>query len=101
MNYIRDFLNFKLSASFSVLNLLCLIWGIGILAQLIQYIQNIRKCNLIFSILKDSSVHKCVSDYIETPPKFNYSVWFAEEIESPMVIGFKKVIFLPNEYSAI
>ena len=96
MNYIRDFLNFKLSASFSVLNLLCLIWGIGILAQLIQYIQNIRKCNLIFSILKDSSVHKCVSDYIEIPPKFNYSVWFADDIESPMVIGFKKVIFLPK-----
>ncbi|MGM9947689.1 M56 family metallopeptidase [Floccifex sp.] len=95
MNYVRDFLKFEIYASFTVLNLLCLIWCIGIIVQFIRYIQNIKKCNLIFCILKSRSIHKCVGDYIETSPKYNYSVWFTDEIDSPMVIGLKKVIFLP------
>lgn len=96
MNYLQDFLKFKLFMSFTILNLICLIWIVGIIIQFIRYIYTIKKCNLIFGILKSQSVHKCVSDYIEVSPKHNYSVWFTEAIDSPMVIGLKKVIFLPR-----
>lgn len=96
MNYLKDFLKIKLLLPFSILNLLCFIWWLGTIIQFIRYIQNLRKCNLIFSILKNRSMHKYVADYIEVSPKQNYSVWFTEEIDSPMVIGLKKVIFLPQ-----
>jgi len=96
MNHLRDILYSRFFASFSVLNLLCLIWCIGIVIQSIRYLYNIKKCSLIFKILKNRSTHKCIADYIEVSPKHNYPVWFAEEIDSPMVIGLKKVIFLPD-----
>lgn len=96
MNYLQDFLKFNLFMSFTILNLICLIWIVGIIIQFIRYMHNIKKCNLIFNILKNRSIHKCVADYIEVSPKHNYSICFTKDIESPMVIGLKKVIFLPQ-----
>jgi len=78
MNHLRDILYSRFFASFSVLNLLCLIWCIGIVIQSIRYLYNIKKCSLIFKILKNRSTHKCIADYIEVSPKHNYPVWFED-----------------------
>ena len=79
---------------------LFIIWGLGSLVQLIRYIHKLRTLNDIFQRLERKSKHSTVSSLLPSYSGKDYSVLISDIVHSPMVLGSKKCILLPeNEYS--
>ena len=79
---------------------LFIIWGLGSIIQLIRYIHKVRTLNDIFQRLERKSKHSTVSSLLPSYSGKDYSVLISDIVHSPMVLGSKKCILLPeNEYS--
>ena len=96
MNNIQAFMNYEVFSNLTVFNILCVIWALGSMIQLIRYFLSLKKINAIIGNLKRNCDHKSVSDFLSIDPKYDYPVWVTKEITTPMVIGLKKVILLPE-----
>lgn len=96
MNPLQSFLNYEILNGFSILNLLLGIWIIGSIYQTFRFIIQMKKINNVFYILEKTANKKQVSDYFDIDVKHNYSVWISNSIPFPMILGFKKIILLPE-----
>ena len=99
MNPISLFLRFEI-IGIPVYIYLFIIWGLGSFIQLIRYIHKLRTLNDIFQRLERKSEHSTVSSLLPNHNGKDYSVLISDIVHSPMVLGSKKCILLPeNEYS--
>ena len=99
MNPIANFLRFEI-IGIPVYIYLFIIWGFGSLIQLIRYIQKLKTLNDVFQRLERKSKHSTVSSLLPNYSGKDYSVLISDIVHSPMVLGSKKCILLPeNEYS--
>lgn len=96
MNELQTILEINILPFLSLSQILCLVWGIGFMVQLIRYVFNVKKIYSIMKALEKIANHKHVSDYIEIDPNYDYPIWVTGEIASPVVIGFNKTILLPD-----
>lgn len=96
MNPLQSFLDHKIFDNFSVLSLLFIIWMIGCGIQVFRFIIQLKKINNVFGVLDKTANKKEVSDYLDIDYRFDYPVWFANSIPFPMILGFKKIILVPN-----
>lgn len=96
MNPLQSFLDYRILGNFSVLYLLLTIWIIGCGIQVLRLFIQVKKINHVFGVLDKTAIKKKVSDYIDIDGCFDYPVWFADSIPFPMILGFKKIILVPN-----
>ena len=102
MNPIMDFLNFELFSEIKVMYVLFFIWMTGIGFGLINHIKNL----IVTNKFKDRIIRKSrcfkMSELLQQNVSPDYNVYICDAVSAPMVIGFKKCIFIPEqEYSQI
>lgn len=96
MNPLQSFLDYRILGNFSVLYLLLTVWIVGGGIQVLRLMIQVKKINNVFGVLDKAAIKKKVSDYIDIDGCFDYPVWLADCIPFPMVLGFKKIILVPN-----
>lgn len=96
MNPLQSFLDYKILNNFSILSLLLIVWIIGCVIQIFRFVVQLKKINNVFGVLDKTAIKKKVSDYLDVDHQFDYPVWFANGIPFPMILGFKKIILVPN-----
>lgn len=97
MNPIQEFLEVELTKGITVLNLFCIIWGIGTIVCLLLYFRRIRiSKQMILTISQTAKKYK-VSNFITSDSLPEYPVWITNLITVPMVLGLKEVILLPEK----
>lgn len=96
MNPFQDFLDYKVFNNFSVLSLLLIIWIVGSMIQVFKLIDQFKKIDSIFDALDKIATKKKVSDYLNIDDRLDYPVWSADCIPFPTILGFRKIILIPN-----
>lgn len=96
MVWIRDFINYNITSSITVLHLLVMLWIIGIIIQIIRYIKSILYMNSVLHEIKKNALHTHISKYIRNYKGKDYSVYVSTLINTPMVLGFEQSILLPK-----
>lgn len=96
MNPLQSFLDYRILGNFSVLYLLLTVWIVGGGIQVLRLMIQVKKINNVFGVLDKAAIKKKVSDYIDIDGCFDYPVWLADCIPFPMILGFKKIILVPN-----
>lgn len=96
MNPVSIFLNFEIYNGFLISHLLGLIWFIGSLILFILYIQKLSLSKCIFKKINKASQKMHICDFMKVDKSHNYEIWKTDLINTPMVLGFKKVILMPN-----
>lgn len=96
MNPFYDFLNYEIFDRFSVLSLLLMIWAIGSMIQIFRLIIQLKKIEHVFFALDKTAIKNKVSDYLDINPRYDYPVWIDSNIPFPMILGFKKIILIPD-----
>lgn len=96
MNPLIDILNLEIFGQIKLLNILLIIWGIGIIVGLGIYIHNVLTVNKAENrILKNSKRIK-MSELLNDFASPDYDVYISDSVPSPMVLGFKKCILIPD-----
>lgn len=98
MNPLSDFLNFSIFENIQIIQLLIIVWIVGIIVNLIRYIIKLSKVNHFCYLIKNHSKHYKVSELLKKENEPNLDVYVSSYVSSPMVLGFKKNILLPNTY---
>ena len=96
MNPLQSFPDYRILGNFSVLYLLLTVWIVGGGIQVLRLMIQVKKINNVFGVLDKAAIKKKVSDYIDIDGCFDYPVWLADCIPFPMILGFKKIILVPN-----
>lgn len=96
MNPLQSFLDYRILGNFSVLYLLLTVWIVGGGIQVLRLMIQVKKINNVFGVLDKAAIKKKVSDYIDIDGCFDYPVWLADCIPFPMILGFRKIILVPN-----
>ncbi|MGM9960951.1 MAG: M56 family metallopeptidase [Allobaculum sp.] len=96
INPINEFLNTKLVGNFSVMYLLIVIWLIGCVVQTIRFLRQFRLISQVFTELEPAATKKHLSDFFEIDKVHDYPVWISDMVSSPMVLGFRNIILLPE-----
>ena len=92
MNPLIDILNLEIFGQIKLLNILLIIWGIGIIVGLGIYIHNVLTVNKAENrILKNSKRIK-MSELLNDFASPDYDVYISDSVPSPMVLGFKRNI---------
>lgn len=96
MNPLTIFLDFEIFDGVNVLHFLIIIWLIGVLISMGRYVQNIISAKKIEDrIIQNSKCYK-VSEILNHFIYPDYDVYISTYIPSPMVLGFKKCILIPD-----
>ncbi|MSS00932.1 M56 family metallopeptidase [Floccifex porci] len=95
MNPINDFF---LHEYFSIpfYKIFIFVWITVAILLIGKYIYDIYKENKRIQQLELLCIHKNVSDFFDVKKNEDYKVWIMDYTGSPMVIGSKKIIFLPE-----
>lgn len=96
MNGLKEFFEYRVFLDFTILQCLCFIWITGTCMQALKYLYSMKKCYRTLYVLQQEAEHRSVTDYLKIDSKYNYKVWISPKIDSPMVIGLKKIILLPK-----
>ncbi|MGM9960949.1 MAG: M56 family metallopeptidase [Allobaculum sp.] len=96
INPIHNFLNTKLAGDFSVMHLLFGIWLGGCAVQTIRFLRQFYLISEFFKELEPSATKKHLSDFFKVEKRHDYPVWISDQVSSPMVLGFKNIILLPE-----
>ena len=94
MTTVKDFLLFELRPSFSVMHMLLIVWLIGSIIQLIRYISKVRELQQLLNSIQQDAQHYTISDYI--PEEQGTDVYVTGAVSTPMVMGSKPSIYLPE-----
>ena len=94
MTTVWDFLLFELWPSFSVMHLLLIFWLIGSMIQLIRYISKVRGLQQLLKSIQQDAQHHAITDYI--PGEQGTDVYVTGAVSTPMVMGLKPSIYLPE-----
>ena len=94
MTTVRDFLLFEIRPSFSMMHLLLIVWLIGSMIQLIRYISKVRGLQQLLKSIQQDAQHHAISDYI--PEEQGTDVYVTGAVSTPMVMGSKPSIYLPE-----
>ncbi len=97
MTAIRNVLIHPFARSFTLLQLLLVIWGMGVLLQGIRLLWRIRSVHALCTYLKKQSRELHLSDFGISCEKADHPVYICNEIQLPMVPGFQQAIFLPAD----
>lgn len=95
MNPLQAFLRYEIGGA-SVGKMIVAIWGIGSTIVLMMYMQKLSDVHRVQWILKRNSTLYKVSDFMDVDSQSDYSVWKTSLITAPMVLGFQKIILLPE-----
>lgn len=93
MTSIRDIMLFEPITGLSIMKILVILWGIGIMVQGIRYVLRIRRLHFLSAQMKESAEHHLLSAYI---PQATQSLYFTDAVSTPMVMGSKNDIYLPK-----
>lgn len=93
MTSIRDIMLFEPITGLSIMKILVILWGIGIMVQEIRYVLRIRRLHFLSAQMKESAEHHLLSAYI---PQATQSLYFTDAVSTPMVMGSKNDIYLPK-----
>lgn len=94
MNPIIEFKNFDVYKTYNISHIFILIWIVGIVIMFIKYCFDLHNQKNICEYIKSESNPIPLSKYIESDRE--YSIYFSELINFPMVLGFQKNIFIPK-----
>ena len=94
MTTVKDFLLFELRPSFSVMHMLLIVWLIGSIIQLIRYISKVRELQQLLNSIQQDAQHHAITDYI--PEEQGTDVYVTGAVSTPMVMGSKPSIYLPE-----
>ena len=95
MNPLQAFLRYEIYG-IRIGKLLLIVWGIGSLFACIFYLQKLMDLKRIQGILKRNSKIYKVSDFMDVCLDHDFTVWKTPLVTMPMVLGFQKVILLPD-----
>ncbi len=96
MNPLMNFLNYNVYHKTKIIHILSLIWLIGIIIGTYRYIQKIFSVKKIKNtIIRHSQCYK-MSDLLKKTVCPDFNVLITSYVSSPMVLGFKKIILLPE-----
>lgn len=98
MNPIYDFFHTEIWHGALVSDLFNCIFIIGASVSAFVYFKRLWTTNKFFENVSKIAKKKRVSDYIEVEKRYDYPVWITESVSVPMVVGFKKIIFLPDRF---
>lgn len=95
MNPIYEFLNFELLTGITNLHILLSIWLCGSIIYTVHFAHQIFLSYRITNRLQKSSIPYKTKELSE-PYKSKYKIFITDLVDSPMVFGLRKLIFLPN-----
>lgn len=96
MNPLTYFLDFEIFNHIKVLHIFLVIWLIGVLIGIGRYIQNIILAKEIEDKIMQNSRCFKISEILDHYIYPDYDVYISTHIPSPMVLGFKKCILIPD-----
>lgn len=96
MNPISDFINFEVLHGVKILHILFFIWAFGIFMNLMMYIKRLVGLRRIERLIIESYKSINVAEIIDGYEGYNYPIYILSDITAPMVLGFHKIILLPN-----
>ena len=94
MNPIITFFRLKVIKEITVFNILTIIWIIGCMHKLDNYIAKLKQTNYLFEHIKKSSNQMKISDFLPNYIGKDYPVFLTNLVPSPMVLLFKKAILV-------
>lgn len=96
MNPLTKFLDFEIFNRIKILHILITIWSIGVLIGIGRYIQNIISAKRIEDTIIQNS--KCIkaSEILDHFIYPDYNVYITTYVPSPMVLGFRRCILIPD-----
>lgn len=97
MNPISDFLNYEFIDGIRIAYLLSFVWIIGSLLGFGCYIMRLLKLKELYKIVLEDCEKINTSQLLSENDSFDYPVYVSHYITAPMVLGFKKVVLLPDE----
>lgn len=97
MNPIQSFFGTEVGQGILVSDVVNCIFVIGAVISALVYFKRLRATNKFFRNVSKIAKKRKLSDYIEVEEKYDYPVWITAAISVPMVLGSKKIIFLPDK----
>lgn len=73
-----------------------ILWCVGMIATSLHSLYMLKRMFDLQKIIQKKSEVFHISDFMKVNPKNDYPVWKTDLIEVPMVLGWQKVILLPN-----
>lgn len=73
-----------------------ILWCVGMIATALHSLYMLKRMFDLQKIIQKKSEVFHISDFMKVNPKNDYPVWKTDLIEVPMVLGWQKVILLPN-----
>lgn len=96
MNPLTEFFNYNLIHGLTILDIALYIWGIGSVLYTLYFLYNLLVANYIFKKIKKNAEIYQICDFLSDYEDKNYTVMLSDFVSSPMVFGFRKIIFLPK-----
>ena len=96
MNPIVELFNSKVISNITVLHIVLCIWLLSSIIYGLRFIYQISNSYRIVKRLQQKSVCCKVSELLKDYEGKDYPVMISSIVNSPMVFGLKKIIFLPN-----
>ena len=81
---------------FTLWRIIVVIWLVGILITGFYSLYKVRRVILIQKFIEKKSKIYHISDFMKVSKELDYPVWKTSLISTPMVLGWKKVILLPD-----
>ena len=95
MNPLFDFLNYKSIANITNLNIILFVWICGSILYAIHFMRQTFISYRITNRLQKTSTPYETKELLD-PCNLDYKIFISDLVDSPMVFGLKKFIFLPN-----
>ena len=96
MNPIINWMEYSVYGNIQLYHILIVIWIVGIVVNSIKWIKQIYNAKDVFQRIEISSKVCCIRDVLVDYTGKNYLVYTSSLIYSPMVMGFKEVIMMPD-----
>lgn len=95
MNPVREALHTHIF-NIPVYQWLLIIETVGIIIQTARFVYRIHRLNIVYRMIVKNAKITSVGEYLQDHDHCDIPVYRSDLVPSPMVIGFKKAIFLPE-----
>lgn len=96
MNPIWELLNYEIIYHIKIMDLLIIGWLLGVFIGIVIYVGRLKKFRYLHNLILEKCEQKKISDFLDRYDGNDFAVYISPYISSPMVLGFKESILLPD-----
>ena len=96
MNPIWELLNYEIIYHIKIMDLLIIGWLFGVFIGIVIYVGRLKEFRNLHNLILEKCEQKKISDFLDRYDGNDFSIYISPYISSPMVLGFKESILLPD-----